>query len=44
MAEGDYEKLAGKRLSFKKFLTGKGPSLEGLNLARDRSPMRTVKL
>jgi len=44
MAERDYEKLAGKRLSFKKFLTGKGASLEGLDLTRDRSPMRKVKL
>ena len=44
VARRDYEKLTGKRPSFKQFLTGKGPSLEGLNLSRDRSPMRDVKL
>jgi len=42
MAERDYEKLTGKRPSFKKFLTGAGPSLEGLDLARDHSPLREV--
>jgi len=40
----DYEKLTGKRLSFKQFLLGKGPSFRGLDLTRDRSPMRNVKL
>jgi len=44
VAEGDYEKLAGKRLNFKDFLTGAGPSLEGLDLAREHSPMREVEL
>ena len=44
VAQRDYEKLTGKRLSFKQFLLGKGPSLEGLNLERDKSPMRNVKL
>lgn len=44
VAERDYERLAGKRPSFKEFLTGAGPSLEGLNLARDHSAMREVKL
>jgi len=43
MSECDYEKLTGKRPSFKKFLTGAGPSLEGLDLARDHSPLREVK-
>jgi prevent-host-death family protein len=43
MAERDYEKLAGKRPSFKEFLTGAGPSLEGLDLTRDHSPLREVK-
>jgi antitoxin Phd len=42
MAERDYEKLAGKRPSFKQFLTAAGPSLEGLDLTRDRSPLRKV--
>ena len=40
----EYEKLTGKRPGFKEFLTAKGPSLEGVDLARDRSPMRDAKL
>jgi prevent-host-death family protein len=40
----DYEKLTGKRPSFKQFLLGKGPNFQGLNLTRDKSPMRKVKL
>jgi len=44
LARRDYEKLAGKRRSFKQFLLGKGPSLQGLDLRRDKSPMRDVKL
>ncbi len=44
VAQRDYEKLTGKRPDFKAFLLGKGPSLEGLDLTRDRSPMRDVKL
>ena len=44
VARRDYEKLAGKRPGFKEFLTGKSPSLQGLDLTRDRSPMRHVKL
>jgi antitoxin Phd len=44
MAERDYEKLTGTRPSFKEFLLGDGPSLEGLELARDRSPIREAKL
>ncbi|HME01308.1 MAG TPA: type II toxin-antitoxin system prevent-host-death family antitoxin [Terriglobia bacterium] len=40
----DYEKLTGKRPSFKQFLLGKGPSFQGLDLTRDKSPMRRVKL
>ena len=39
-----YEKLTGKRRDFKKFLTGPGPSLEGIDLTRDRSATRDVKL
>lgn len=38
-----YEKLAGKRRSFKQFLM-EGPDLDGLELKRDRSPMRDTKL
>ena len=44
VARRDYEKLTGERLNFKQFLLGKGPSLQGLDLKRDRSPMRKVKL
>ena len=44
LAEHDYEKLTGKRVGFKEFLMGKGPSLKRLDLTRDRSPMRDVKL
>jgi prevent-host-death family protein len=44
LARRDYEKLTGKSVSFKQFLLGKGPSLQGLDLKRDRSPMRNVKL
>ena len=44
VAQRDYEKLTGKRPGFKQFLLGKGPSLRGLDLTRDRSPMRNVGL
>jgi antitoxin Phd len=44
VAQRDYEKLTGKRRGFKDFLMGEGPSLEGLDLARDSAPMRDVKL
>ena len=44
MSECDYQKLTGKRPSFKKFLTGAGPSLEGLDLARDHAPPGERKL
>jgi antitoxin Phd len=40
----DYEQLSGARADFKEFLMGKGPSLERVDLKRDRSPMRAVKL
>jgi antitoxin Phd len=39
-----YEKLTGKQAGFKEFLTGKGPSLQGVDLIRDRSAMRDTKL
>ena len=39
----EYERLTGKRRNFKEFLTGAGPSLEGLDLTRDQSPLREVK-
>ena len=44
VAERDYGRLTGERPSFKEFLIGKGPNLKGLDLARDHSPMRDVKL
>ncbi len=43
LAQRDYEKLTGERPEFKDFLLGKGPSLEGLDLTRDRAPMRSTK-
>ena len=43
VAERDYEKLTGKRPSFKEFLMGEGPSFEKLDLKRDDSTMREVK-
>jgi hypothetical protein len=44
LAQRDYEKLVGPRLSFKEFLLGKAPSLQGLDLRRDRSSMRDANL
>ena len=44
VARRDYEKLTGTRPEFKDFLTGKGPSLDGLDLGRERLPMRDVRL
>lgn len=44
IAEREYDKLTGKRPEFKDFLLGEGPSFEGLDLTRDRSPIRNVKL
>jgi prevent-host-death family protein len=44
VAQQEYLKLTGKRRGFKEFLTAKGPSLEGVDLTRDRSPMRDMKL
>jgi antitoxin Phd len=43
-SERDYDKLTGKRPDLKQFLLGKGPTLEDLDITRDRSPMRDVKL
>lgn len=44
IAASDYERLTGSKLSFKDFLMGEGPDLEGLDLSRDREPMREVEL
>lgn len=39
----EYEQLKGERLSFKEYLFA-GTPLEGIDLTRDRSPMREVTL
>lgn len=39
----EYAELTGGRRSFKDFLLN-GPSLEGLDLERDKTPMRDVEL
>lgn len=39
----EYAELTGKRHSFKDFLMS-GPSLEGLDLNRDKTPMRDIEL
>jgi len=43
ISAAEYEELVGKRQSFKDILMS-GPSFEGLNLERDKSPMRDVEL
>lgn len=44
VARRDYERLTGQRPGFKQFLLGKGPSFRGLDLTRDKSPLRNVSL
>jgi antitoxin Phd len=44
VSEREYQRLAGSRASFKAFLLGQGPSWNGLDMNRDRAPMRDVKL
>ena len=44
LAERDYDKLTKKRQDFKSFLMSSDPGFEGLDLTRDPSPMRDVKL
>lgn len=39
----EYERLKGQTVSFKQYLLA-GESLEGVDLARDRSPMRETTL
>ena len=43
ISAAEYEELVGKRQSFKDFLMS-GPTFEGLDLKRDKSPMRDVEL
>ena len=47
LAEREYQALRGERPDFKAFLMSRGPkapSLKGVDLKRDNSPMRNVKL
>jgi antitoxin Phd len=39
----DYEQLKGQRVSFKQYLLD-GESLDGVDLTRDRSPIRDISL
>jgi prevent-host-death family protein len=43
VGEAEYEKMTGRRASFKEWLL-KGPSLEGVDVERDRSAMREIDL
>jgi prevent-host-death family protein len=43
ISAAEYEGLVGKRQGFKDFLMS-GPSFEGLDLKRDKSPTRDVEL
>ena len=43
ISEKQYQKIIGEKLSFVDYLTS-APSLEGLDLERDKSPMRDVEL
>jgi len=43
VAAEEYERLTGRRVGFKEFLT-EGESFEGLDLTRDSSPLRDLPL
>ncbi len=43
LSERDYLRLTGGRVSLKDFLMD-GPTLDGLDLTRDRSPMRDAEM
>ncbi len=43
LSEEEYQLVTGKKQSFTEYLRS-GPSLEGLDLQRDRSPMRDIEL
>ena len=43
LSEAEYRRLSGEKPSFLQYLAS-GPSLEGLDLSRDPSPMRDVDL
>jgi antitoxin Phd len=40
----EYDRLTGAKPGFKEFLLVEGPTLEGLDLSRERSAMREVEL
>ncbi len=44
LSETDYQRLTGERPGLRDYLLGDGPSFEGVELARDRSPSREVSL
>ncbi len=44
LSQNDYEKLTGKQSGFKDFLLNQTPSIEGLDLKRDKAPMRDIDL
>jgi prevent-host-death family protein len=43
ISESEYERLTGKRKSFKEFLLS-APDFTGVDLTRDRTPMRDIDL
>jgi antitoxin Phd len=43
ISAAEYERLAGKRMSFKEYLMN-GPSFDGVDLERSESPGRDVEL
>lgn len=43
MSEAEYRRLSGEKPSFLQYLAS-GPSLEGVELSRDPSPMRDIDL
>jgi len=43
LSEEDYERLSGSRRGFKELLLS-GPGLDDVDLERDKSPMRPVRL
>ena len=40
ISEDEYAQLTGRQPGFRDYLLGSGPSLEGVDLTRDRSPAR----
>ena len=44
LSEAEFQRLTGDRPGFRDYLLAAGPSLEGLDLTRDRSPSRDVSL